>query len=238
MLSRLAFQNGRALSVAVRGIQTSAPALNDIPRQKRPIYPSPVKYGFIPEEWFTFFHSKTGISGPYVFIGTVGTYLLSKELYILEHEFYNSLSLFMILIYGIKKFGPKVAKYLDDKCEEYNNMFEDERRMQVELLHAQIEEVESAKIEMEAYPLINDAKRMNIAMQLEAIYRERLMELYAEVKRRLDYNAQIDSVERRLHQKHMVQWIINSVMKAITPEQEKANLQQCIKNLETLAVRA
>lgn len=33
----------------------------------------------------------------------------------------------------------------------------------------------------------------------------------------------------------MMQWIINSVLASITPEQEKANLLQCIKDLEGLS---
>lgn len=36
----------------------------------------------------------------------------------------------------------------------------------------------------------------------------------------------------------MADWIVNEVMKAITPDQEKAALQQCIKDLEVLAVKA
>ncbi|XP_033330712.2 ATP synthase subunit b, mitochondrial [Megalopta genalis] len=238
MLSRLAFQNGRALSVAVRGIQTSAPALCDIPRQKRPINPSPVKYGFIPEEWFTFFHSKTGISGPYVFLGTVGTYLVSKELYVLEHEYYNSLSLFMILIYGIKKYGSNVAEFLDKECQDYLDTFKKGRQDEIQGFRDRIKLYEDTKFMSKVIPLLNDVNRQNIAMQLEAVYRERCMEFYTEVKKRLDYHAQIDTVERRIAQKHMVQWIINNVMKSITPEQEKANLQQCIKDLESLAAKA
>ncbi|XP_076301187.1 ATP synthase subunit b, mitochondrial [Lasioglossum baleicum] len=238
MLSRLAFRNTQALSVAVRGIQSSAPALSDVPRQKRPVHPSPVRHGFIPEEWFTFFYPKTGVTGPYVFLTGVSTYLLSKELYILDHEFYNSISLFSIIIFANYKFGPKIGAYLDQKSKEYIDAYSTGRRCELEGAEQAIKELETEKWRAEAQALIIDARKQNIAMSLEAVYRERLMKLYVEVKKRLDYNAQIDIVERRIAQKHMVQWILSNVLKAITPEQEKANLQQCIKDLESLAAKA
>ena len=49
------------------------------------------------------------LTGPYTFGIAVGTYLISKEWYVLEHEFYSGLSLAMVLIYGIKKLGPATA---------------------------------------------------------------------------------------------------------------------------------
>ncbi|XP_031836379.1 ATP synthase subunit b, mitochondrial [Nomia melanderi] len=238
MLSRLAFRNAQLVSVAVRGITTSAPALSDIPRQKRPINPSPVKYGFIPEEWFTFFYPKTGVSGPYIFAGALGTYLLSKEWYVLEHEFYNALSLITICVYAVKKFGPTVANMLDKEIDKVEETANAGRLEEIAEYEDTIKHYELQKLQAEGQKMIFDIKKENIFMQLEAVYRERMMQVYSEVKKRLDFNAQIDSVERRLAQKHMVQWIINGVLKSITPEQEKANLQQCIKDLQALAVRS
>ena len=238
MLSRLAFRNAQALSVAARGIQTTVPVLSDAARPKRLIEPSPVRHGFIPEEWFTIFYPKTGATGPYVFVATLSTYLVSKEIYVLEHEYYNALSLITICVFVVKKFGPGFAKYLDKNIDEQEEQLNSGRVQEIQAHEDAIKEMETEKWRLDGQNIIFDIRKQTVLMQLEAIYRERAMQIYNEVKKRLDYHSQLDSVERRIAQKHMVQWIITNVLKSITPEQEKANLQQCIKDLEGLAVKA
>ncbi|XP_076749558.1 ATP synthase subunit b, mitochondrial [Xylocopa sonorina] len=239
MLSRLSFRNipSQVKAVATCGIQTSA-MVSNVPRMKRPVEAPPVRMGFIPEEWFTFFYPKTGVSGPYVFLGTLSTYLLSKEWYVLEHEFFNAISLFSIIIYVSYKFGPQIGKYLDKQVDKFEEELNDSKNQCIQECQDAIDFMEKEKWRAEGQLMIFDIKKQNILMQLEANYRERLATVYSEVKKRLDYHAQIDTIERRIAQKHMVQWITNSVLKAITPEQEKANLLQCIKDLEGLSAKA
>ena len=63
--------------------------------------------------WFSLF----AFLGPYVFGLGLSTYLLSKEIYIMEHEFYTGLSLGAMALYAIKKMGPSVGAWLDKEVE-------------------------------------------------------------------------------------------------------------------------
>ncbi|XP_071576097.1 ATP synthase subunit b, mitochondrial [Temnothorax nylanderi] len=237
MLSRLALRNAQLLSTAVRGAQSSSSVAMEPTRPKRLIDPSPVRHGFIPEEWFQAFYQKTGASGPYVFAISVSTYLLSKEIYVLEHEFYNGISLLIICVASVKLFGPKLAEILDKGIDKYHNELEETRNKQVTDYENVISHEKKVQASLDGQKMIMDIKKENVKMQLEATYRERLVQVYQEVKKRLDYQMQIQNLERRIVQKHMVQWIVNGVLKSITPEQEKATLQQCIKDLEALAAK-
>lgn len=79
--------------------------------------PGKVRHGFIPEEWFQAFYNKTGVTGPYAFAFTLSTYMVSKEIYVLEHEYYSGLSLAIMWIVGIKYMGPKLANVLDKQID-------------------------------------------------------------------------------------------------------------------------
>lgn len=40
-------------------------------------------------------------------------YMLSKEIYVINHETFAAASIGAVVIYGVKKFGPTVAEFAD-----------------------------------------------------------------------------------------------------------------------------
>lgn len=72
-------------------------------------------------------------------------------------------------------------------------------------------------------------------MLLEINYRERLHMVTNEVKKRLDYQVELQNLHRRMEQEHMVNWVEQSVVKSITPQQEKESIAKCISDLKVLA---
>lgn len=247
MLSRLAIrslQEAKPVLVVVRPTSTTAVKKSaerdevNFPRRVRPILPGKVRMGFIPEEWFKFFYPKTGVTGPYMFGVGLTTYLFSKEIYVMEHEFYTGISILLMVVYAVKKFGPGIAAYLDKQVDEVEGSWTKYREGSIESLKQSIDAEKKAQWESQGQSMLFDAKKENVALQLEAAYRERLATVYSEVKKRLDYQLETANVKTRVEQKHMVDWIVGSVKSSITPAQEAAALKQCFADLKALAPKA
>ena len=85
--------------------------LKNFPTIEAPIWPERTRLYLIPNSWFDFFYEKTGVTGPYVFGATFLTFLLSKEIYIIEHEIFTGLSLAILTAVVCVKFGPQLRTW-------------------------------------------------------------------------------------------------------------------------------
>jgi len=196
---------------------------------------APVRHGWIPESWFQFFYKTTGVTGPYVFMGTFGTFLMSKEYFIFSFETNILFTGGVFMIYLVKKLTPGTNKFIEGLKKDEAQVYVDYEEHCKEELNKTAKHYEKELANAEGIPMLYAAKRDNVGLQLEAEYRERQQRVYSEVKRRLDYQVETDNVKRRVEQAHMVNWIIDNVKKSITPEQEKQNLQACITRLKSLS---
>uniref|UniRef100_A0A674JU12 ATP synthase subunit b n=2 Tax=Terrapene triunguis TaxID=2587831 RepID=A0A674JU12_9SAUR len=109
--------------------------------------------------------------------------------------------------YNYSFFLEKVAQVLalkNDSINHFESMIEQEKK-------------EQWRVEGRNY--LFDAKRNNVAMLLETNYRERLLTVYNEVKKRLDYQIAVQQLARRKEQDHMINWIEKNVVQSITPQQ-------------------
>lgn len=242
MLSRAVLLSGQSKALVALGSKaftTTSSKLITASNQeyKRPVRQEPgkVRFGFVPEEWFTFFYKKTGVTGPYAFGFTLSTYLLSKEIYVLEHEFYTGLSVLVTCVFVVKKLGPPVANYLDKERDEYEKSWNEGRDNEKKVLEESIENEKKAQWSAEGQTLLVQAKKENVDLQLEANYRNRLMTAFNEVKKRLDFQVEKENVERRMAHKNLVDWVVRRVRTSFTGEQEKQNIEKCITDLAVLA---
>jgi F-type H+-transporting ATPase subunit b len=197
-----------------------------------------VRLAFIPEEWFLFFYSKTGVTGPYIFGIVLANYLMSKEKFIMEHEYYLGLSWLVVMSCAVKFLGPGLSSWLDKEVDDVSALHEKGRKDEMKYYEDIIKTAKDAQFRAEGQKVLIEAKKENIAMQLEAIYRERCMLVYKSVKGRMDYHVKRYHAEARIHQKWMIGWILQNVRKSITPDFEKQALNAAIQELASMSGRA
>merc|ERR1719312_2257325 len=209
--------------------------LVNFPLRKRPIEKAPVRMGIFPEEWFQAFYSKTGVSGPYMALASIGTFLASKEFFVMEHDFFVGIGLAIVLTGLVKTVGPGFTEMVNKEIDADEAMFKNIRQKEIDHLKEAIAMENTAQSNATAWEDIIAAKKEAVGLQLESVYRQRLNEAYGQVKKRLDYQLEVANVMRRMEQKHMVDWIINNVKKSISPAQETAALKKCIADLKALS---
>nr|AGI41316.1 ATP synthase subunit B [Cerebratulus lacteus] len=208
----------------------------NFPNPKMPEVSPPVRLGFIPEHWFQAFYNKTGVTGPYLFGTGLFATLLSKEIWVVDHGFTEVLGFWGAMMILIKKAGPSMAAYLDKSVESFSEVFyEKPLRDAKEHSLSFIAETEKMIEAQKGQQYLFDAKSENVGLQLEALYSQRLHEAHEEVKKRLDYQLEVQNTKSNFEQTHMVNWIVDSVVKGIDAKQEKDALNKCMADLNALS---
>lgn len=200
------------------------------------LYPAQHKFWFFPRSWFDALYAKTGVSGPYVFGGGLVAFLLSKELWVLEHEVNTIAPLVFLCLLAKKYLVPQVHEYISSEALNDEKKMVNYQEDAMKYLEQEITVQDNRVTNAEASKYIVDAKKENVLLQMEAEYRSRLNEVYNATKNRLDYFVAVQNSKRRFEREHMINWIGSGVRQSITDAAEKDNMKQCVSKLAQLAV--
>jgi F-type H+-transporting ATPase subunit b len=132
----------------------------NFPPFKTPEEPGKLRIGFIPEEWFKAMESKTGVMGPYVTFWAGLATIFSKEIYIVWADMAEHVTFFAVLIYASKKFGPKIADFLDKEAVVLNKKYETDLQDKTIEVDGKIQASQALASLPEANQLVNAAKRV------------------------------------------------------------------------------
>merc|ERR1712156_650047 len=88
---------------------------------------------------------------------------------------------------------------------------------------------------LEDRPEFFDIMENQVQLQAEVTYRKRLLEVETEIKKRLDYQVEMQNVQRSIEEKHIAAWVEKEVLKSIAEQKEEDTFQACINNLEDMA---
>jgi len=163
-----------------------------------------------------------------------GHFLVSKELFVYNENAHIGLSLCILGIIGVKKWGKSANEWMTSALYKEYQGWTDWQDGMKKLLKDHVKELKKIEERSINPELIYEAKRENLALQQEAEYRRRLMEVYNEVKRKLDYQVAIEEAKKNFTRKHLVTWVLENVNKNVNAEQ-KAVLKQCVLDLKTLS---
>lgn len=209
----------------------------NFPHPERPEFHPPVRHSLIPEAWFEAFYKRTGVSGPYVLGGGVVTFALSKEIL----EFNDELAI-VVLFFGVfirwlgKKNDGQIGRYLDKATETYENeVWYEPKKQYQQALQTSISTLEAAVAQQPRHLMMCDANTEMVDLVMERRYRERLQDVYVAAKKKLDGELAKQNSIIKHQQRHMTNWIVDNVVKGITPQQEKDSIAKCIADLKVLS---
>merc|ERR1712083_887089 len=184
MLSRQAISRAtharNCLVVSSRGLSVSTPNperdLVNFPDRVRPIDKPPVRLGIFPEEWFTAMYPKTGVTGPYMALFGVSTFLASKEYLVMEHDFYVGIGLAVVLSGVVKTQGPAYTAEINKQLDEEEAALKAIRQDEIDACLASIKGEQGVQEQATAWEDIIAAKKERLDYQVETANVLRRME--------------------------------------------------------------
>jgi len=191
---------------------------------------------YLPEAYFKMLEPKLGYTGGYtLFWGAVLT-ALSKEWLIFGPEmvWLGCASVFYAYIFN-NFAGPFFDRedviYHDVRQTKINEW----KQYKMSLSASEIDGIARLKEQTEGLALIQEQRKVNLQLALDAEHMNRKADLVEAVKKRLDYQVNLANAEREAQSKHMLSWVTKEVQAALDKRDPKDDLKAAISQLKAMA---
>lgn len=177
-----------------------------------------------------------GTTAPTVVAGSTLLYMFGRE-YVAMEPHSQILAMIGMAWYSMyRKLGQSVNAVYEENRANQIAFFENEREMMVQKFNDQIKAVEDERAYFAVAPEMHEVKLDKIQIDREVQHRTNLKEVEDQVKKRLDYQLELQNLQSQIEYNHIKQWVEDAVRKSITPKQEEEALEQCLVDLEKLAM--
>lgn len=194
---------------------------------------------FIPESFFKMLEPRTGHCGPYILLWGGFATCLSKEWLPLTAETWWTMGAVVFYSFMINNL---VAPWADRE----DTIFYDERHSRISawkdykigLASSEVDGIAQLKEQTSGLSLVQEQRRINLELAIDAEHMNRQADLTEAVKKRLDYQVAVTNAEREAMTKHMISWIDREVASAIEKRSAKDDLAAAIAQLKGMAKTA
>jgi hypothetical protein len=192
----------------------------------------------VPEAYFNFLYERTGVLGPYILMWGGLITLLSKEFIMANEEMGAALMWFVLPIWPIAtRVGPAIDKAVREKYNSQMLTLEQLKQSKIEQFSNEADALEEDAVRAETGKGMFAAYQANAENMIEAEFRQRQEQVYHAFKRRLDYQAALQSLEASVVQRQLVAWVKQEATKAIQSRPHTEIISQCVQDLKQLAAR-
>jgi len=195
------------------------------------------KYAWNKTAWpcYQIFKDMAGQSAGTTLTIGLSAYIISKEVFVLNEEFFLGLIMGGTIYHLSKAVGPPIAKILDARSKDILDGMNAEKEGRLVNLAQSIANEHEGESANQVRKEFFEVDKINNEMNLEAEYRRRLLEVETEVQKRLDYQLDLERLKNGIEERHMASWIEKEVVNSISEGQEQDALLQCIHDLNILA---
>merc|ERR1712168_749146 len=147
-----------------------------------------------------------GHSAEPAFIGGLALYMTSQEMWSLDNGVIKCLE--GALLYHIYRAAQAPLKnWLAKEQKADLQKYIDYDQAQLVDSESKIAENAAVLRFLEARPEFFDIMQNQVELQAEVTYRKRLLEVETEIKKRLDYQLEMQNVQRSIEEKHIAAWV-------------------------------